>query len=746
MVDVARARRLAVRIREIVASTLEREIKDPRLGMVTITDARVTPDLREASVFYTVYGDEAAHADSAAALESAKGVIRSTVGREVGLRHTPSLTFIPDSLPQAAAHIDDLIRKAHEADEQVHRVAEHATPAGEANPYRDVEAEADEDAEAEVEADSHGRGCFVTAAGAPAVDIDALVWKQALTALESVDEVALACHVSPDGDALGSMLALGLALRALGKRVRCSFSGAPEVPTAYALLPGQDLIVAEADFPRTPALLVTLDTASSDRLASLAPAATGAAEVLVIDHHERGDGYGTIRLVDPQSAATAVVVEELVRRLGVELTAEIATCVYTGLTTDTGSFKYVSTTPAVHELAGRLLATGMPHDRIARAIWDTHPFGYVRLLGAALGRAQLEADAVGGLGLVWTWTTAADLRDNGLGLDDVESVIDVVRTTAEAEVAVVLKEGPDGVIRVSTRAKGAVDVGEVCAHLGGGGHRFAAGFSSTDDRTATIARLRPRWGPRPPVRSDRADGLLVVDKPAGLTSHDVVARVRRLAGTRRVGHAGTLDPMATGVLVVGVGRATRLLGYLSLHDKDYVATVRLGRTTTTDDAEGERVGGGRPQRDHRADRARRPGRPHRRGRPGPARLQRDQGRRAPVLCARPCGGGRGAGAAAGDHQPSGAPGLPPGQRRRRPGGRRGRDRHLLVGHLHPGDRPGPRRGAGRRRSPDRPAAYPRRGLRRRLRAHPGRARAVLRAGAAGSGRRSGLPPPRRRGR
>lgn len=93
--------------------------------------------------------------------------------------------------------------------------------------------------------------------------------------------------------------------------------------------------------------------------------------------------------------------------------------------------------------------------------------------------------------------------------------------------------------------------------------------------------------PRPPRRPTAPDGLLVVDKPAGWTSHDVVGRVRRLAGTRRVGHAGTLDPMATGVLVVGVGRATRLLTYVVGADKAYDATVRLGVGTTTDDAEGE---------------------------------------------------------------------------------------------------------------------------------------------------------------
>jgi len=90
---------------------------------------------------------------------------------------------------------------------------------------------------------------------------------------------------------------------------------------------------------------------------------------------------------------------------------------------------------------------------------------------------------------------------------------------------------------------------------------------------------------------DSPSGLVIVDKPGGMTSHDVVARIRRLAGTRRVGHAGTLDPMATGVLVVGIEKATRLLGYLTLTEKEYHATIRLGQSTSTDDAEGEITGG-----------------------------------------------------------------------------------------------------------------------------------------------------------
>ena len=132
----ARARKLADRIKVVVAETLEMRVKDPRLGFITITEARITGDLREATVFYTVYGDELARTDTAAALESAKGVLRTEVGRQTGLRHTPSLQFIADALPETAQHIEDLLRVAAEADAQVHAVAAGATYAGDADPYR----------------------------------------------------------------------------------------------------------------------------------------------------------------------------------------------------------------------------------------------------------------------------------------------------------------------------------------------------------------------------------------------------------------------------------------------------------------------------------------------------------------------------------------------------------------------------------------------------------------------------------
>ena len=139
MSSEARQRKMADRVKVIVAETLEKRIKDPRLGFITVTDVRVTPDLREASVFYTVYGDEEERAATAAALESAKGVLRSEVGKQTGVKFTPTLAFIPDALPDSAAHVEDLLRKAAEADAQVHAQAAGATFAGDADPYRHPE-------------------------------------------------------------------------------------------------------------------------------------------------------------------------------------------------------------------------------------------------------------------------------------------------------------------------------------------------------------------------------------------------------------------------------------------------------------------------------------------------------------------------------------------------------------------------------------------------------------------------------
>jgi ribosome-binding factor A len=158
MADKARARKLADRIKVIVAETLEQRIKDPRVGFVTITDARVTGDLHDATVYYTVYGSDDDKVGTAAALESAKGVMRSEIGRQTGVRFTPTLTFIADAVPENALAIEDLLTRAAAADAEVHEQAAVASYAGEADPYKKPRADEDaldaEDADSDADSES----------------------------------------------------------------------------------------------------------------------------------------------------------------------------------------------------------------------------------------------------------------------------------------------------------------------------------------------------------------------------------------------------------------------------------------------------------------------------------------------------------------------------------------------------------------------------------------------------------------
>lgn len=306
-------------------------------------------------------------------------------------------------------------------------------------------------------------------------------WPRAVKVIDGANEVCLACHVRPDADALGTMLAVAQALSTRPGRaasVTASFGDEPfAVPAILRFLPGTGLLTAPGGFPPRPAVMITFDAASIDRLGLLAASAAAAGELIVLDHHASNTGFGTVNLVDPGAAATAVLAAELIGRLGIPLTQDVALGLYAGLVTDTGSFKYSATTPAVHQLAARLLGTGIDPGIVSRELWDTAPFGYLGLLSAALGRAVLEPHAAAGHGLVWTTVTRADRGVAGLPLDATESVIDEVRRTAEAEVAAVLKEADDGTWQVSVRSKSVIDVAKACRALGGGGHARAAGFS-----------------------------------------------------------------------------------------------------------------------------------------------------------------------------------------------------------------------------------------------------------------------------
>ncbi|HEX9776244.1 MAG TPA: bifunctional oligoribonuclease/PAP phosphatase NrnA [Actinomycetota bacterium] len=308
-------------------------------------------------------------------------------------------------------------------------------------------------------------------------------WDRAVAAIEGArGTIGLACHVGPDGDALGSMLAVGLALRSRGIEVAASWGSEPfEVPAALSFLPGRDLLVPPARFPGEPAVLLTFDAGSLDRVGTLAAAAQKAGTLIVVDHHASNDRFGAVNLVDPDAAASAVIAAELLDRLQIPLDADVASGLYTGLVTDTGRFQHSNTTPAVHALAARLIAAGAPHVAITDRVYNTWKRGFLTLAGDALARLR-ERD-----GMVWTWVTQEDLARHGVGLADLDPLIDLVRTAEGIDVAAVLKQQPEGNYKVSMRSRAATDVGSICASFGGGGHRLAAGFTSEKSDPEAIA-------------------------------------------------------------------------------------------------------------------------------------------------------------------------------------------------------------------------------------------------------------------
>jgi phosphoesterase RecJ-like protein len=300
--------------------------------------------------------------------------------------------------------------------------------------------------------------------------------------------VVLSGHVTPDADALGSTLALAEGLRRRGARVLATFPEPFTLPASLGWLPGADRLVPPSALPAAVDVFVSLDAASPGRLGDLAALLDTAGRSVVVDHHASNPGFGEVRVVDGQAAATVVLVAELLDGLGVELDEWLATCLYAGLSADTGSFRFGNTTPGTHELAARLLRTGIDHSTISQRLFDTASFGWLGLLSAVTGRAVLEPDV--GAGVVWTWSTAAEARQHGLPPDQLEALVDVVRATVEADVACVLKGQDDGSWVVSLRSRGATDLSRVAMSLGGGGHRAAAGYSSSLDLDATVAELR----------------------------------------------------------------------------------------------------------------------------------------------------------------------------------------------------------------------------------------------------------------
>ena len=293
----------------------------------------------------------------------------------------------------------------------------------------------------------------------------------AVKLLETAGSVVIVGHVQPDADAVGAGLALGLTLAKAGVEVQVSF---PDMPSeSLRSLPGCELLVEPEMVRRDAGLVVTVDVPSANRLGELT-ALTAGREVLVIDHHNSNTLFGTANYVDCEADSTTLLVAELLDAWRRDIDLDVARCIYAGLTIDTGSFRWAS--PRALRLAARLVEIGVDNAAMSRTLLDSHPFGWLPLLSRVLASAALQPAAAAGGGLVYVVVEHADWSSQRP--EEVESIVDIVRTTREAEVAAVFKEVAPQRWSVSMRSR-AYDVSQVATGFGGGGHTLAAGYTAT---------------------------------------------------------------------------------------------------------------------------------------------------------------------------------------------------------------------------------------------------------------------------
>jgi bifunctional oligoribonuclease and PAP phosphatase NrnA len=301
--------------------------------------------------------------------------------------------------------------------------------------------------------------------GEPGVSPEgAAAMAEILDAIRSGEKFLVCSHSRPDGDAVGSMLAMGMLLRQMGKRA--DLVAADRVPAVYRDLPGASEIrnAMRVQGSYDAAILLECDSLERTRLRGLEKYS-----VINIDHHASGKAYGQINWIDRGACSVGQLVHSLVRAGGATLTAEMATCLYTTLLTDTGGFCYGGIQANTFDLAGELVAAGADPVKIAREIYFANPFSKMLLLGKALNTLEREGS------LAWLSVTHQDMLAAGATEEDCEGVVNYALSAAGIEAAAFLRELPEGRVRLSLRSKGKVKVATIAERLGGGGHENAAG-------------------------------------------------------------------------------------------------------------------------------------------------------------------------------------------------------------------------------------------------------------------------------
>lgn len=293
--------------------------------------------------------------------------------------------------------------------------------------------------------------------------------------LRSEDRFLVVSHINPDGDAVGSLLGMFLALREMGKEAWAL--SADDLPSTYDFLPGKTSVLSgSADRSAvSPRWILALDTATEARISGDIGDLRGFAKLINIDHHPTNPAYGDLNLIDPKATSTAEVVYGLLKAAGYRLSADVGKCLYTGLVTDTGCFRFSGVTSSTMRLAAELLEPGFDSYDVTRHLLEEHPLARMKLEGIMLERLEILLDGR----LLLSTLHAEDFDRVGAVHSDSENMVNRLREIRGVETGILITGMPEGVFRVSFRSKGGVDVAAIAVLLGGGGHRNAAGLRTT---------------------------------------------------------------------------------------------------------------------------------------------------------------------------------------------------------------------------------------------------------------------------
>jgi bifunctional oligoribonuclease and PAP phosphatase NrnA len=291
-----------------------------------------------------------------------------------------------------------------------------------------------------------------------------------LALIRSTSSFLLTAHIFPDGDNIGSLVALRAGLLKLGKKVQIAIDDT--VPSTYMFLEGSRYIMKPKDIEAGYEVIIVLDSSSIDRIGAVQGLVGPDMPMLNIDHHISNTGFGTIQHVDSQAAATAEIIYQLLLDLGVEFDREIATALYAGIATDCGFFKYANTSPRTMHIAADMIAFGALPNEISDAV-ETRSLTGLKLLARVLDRVEISDDSK----IAWLYIDQELLGSVSAEQEDTEGFINYIRYIDGVEVAVLFREVPARGIKVSMRSRRNVDVSAIALRFGGGGHIRAAGCS-----------------------------------------------------------------------------------------------------------------------------------------------------------------------------------------------------------------------------------------------------------------------------